>query len=81
MVVRGLDKIALSILGASIVFGSVVLLSTSNHGLNKVEIKNIRKNSVFKPPASFFIRNYVLMASAAVISLGTAYVVAEHSVN
>ncbi len=73
---HGLDKIAMSILGASILFGSIQLLSTSSIGLNIFEIENLRQKSNVQPSTNFFARNYVLMASAVFISLGMVYYVA-----
>jgi hypothetical protein len=73
---HGLDKIAVAIFGASIVFGSIQLLSSSNIGLNKFEIENLRQKSKEQPTTNFLARNYGLMASAICISLGTVYYVA-----
>jgi hypothetical protein len=73
---HGLDKIAMSILGASIVFGSIQLLSTSSVGLNKFELENLRQQSDVQPSTNSLARNYILMTSAVVISLGTVYYVA-----
>ena len=72
---HGLDKIAVSILGASVIFASIQLLSTSSIGLNKFEIENLRQKTSAEPSTNFLVRNYVLLASAVVVSLGTVFYV------
>lgn len=74
---RGLDKIAMSILGVSIIGGSMLLLSSSNIELNKFEIEKSRQKIDFKPSTNFFARNYVFVAYSVVISLSTLCFVAD----
>ncbi len=74
---RGLDKIASSVIVASVVIGSMLLLSTSNIELNKFEIEITLQKIKFKPSTNFFARNYVLMASSVAISFGTLFFVAD----
>jgi hypothetical protein len=79
---HGLGKIAKSIIGASVVYGSIQLLSTSSIGLNKFEIEILRQQkSDAKPSNDFLFGNYVLMASAVVFSLGMVILAADQLKN